>query len=387
MDSGLIAPRVDESGNITSSRRYGVQAEIGAYGAKAWRRTSFGLDYRGDYRKYTRSVAGFRGFDGTNQAISADVTHRLTRRTMIFGRQTGGTTNRAFGAFAAPTFSDDLNFGIPLDEVFDTRMYYSQTQGGLGYSTSARTQVMVQGSAFFVKRVNRALIGMQGWQSGASVAHRLNASDRVTVFYNRTNFTFPRIYGGSDADMVGIRYGKTLNERWSLSFSGGVFDVRTFGTQRVELSPEVALILGRPTGVEAFNRRVRAPQGSATVSYSLERSRLTAGYTRGIGAGNGIYITTQQESYTVGYSYAGFRRLSLGASAGYRRASSVGLDLRDFSSFHAGGGLNYRMTDYVSFSTQMDRREFSAPGIQGRSGSSVTVGIAVSPVRLPLAIW
>ena len=67
-DTGLLAAQVDEAGNLMPVDSYGTQLEFGAYGAKAWKRTSVGLDYRGDYRKYNQA----RRFDGTNQSLSLD---------------------------------------------------------------------------------------------------------------------------------------------------------------------------------------------------------------------------------------------------------------------------------------------------------------------------
>lgn len=382
-DTGLIAPSVDEAGSITSNDLNGVQAEVGAYGAKSWRRSSAGLDYRGDYRKFS----GNSTFDGFNQAISLDLNFQPTRRMAFFLRETGGVSNRAFGGFAAPSFANQQNFGVPLNEVFDTKTYFSQTSGGLSYRTSARSTYSVMGEGFIVKRANRALIGLQGYRTGADYDYRLSRADSLGITYNYIHFEFPRIYGGSDVHSVTGRYAKRINRNWDFTLIGGFFNVSTTGTQRVTLSPEIAAILGRSQGVEAFKRVDRQPQIEATANYTLERSRLTMGYQSGIGPGNGVYITSRQDAIRAGYSYSGLRRLSLGASVGYTRFKSLGLELGDFTTIQGGGGVNYKIAEYWNLTAQADRRKFDSPAVTGRSGSSITIGISYSPSRFPLSIW
>jgi hypothetical protein len=383
-ESGLIAPSLDESGNLRGSNLYGGQVEVGAYGAKNSRRSSLGLDYRGDYRKSNSKISTFNGL---NQALSLDFTFRPTRRVDIFAQETGGTTNRAFGGFSAPSFPGQQNLGVPLNEVYDSRVYFSQTTGGVGYRTSARTQFVVSGTGFIIKRKNRALIGMQGYEASGGVSHRLSRSDTIGVRYIFIHFEYPRIYGGSDIHMVEIEYERRLSRRWGIKLIGGAFAANTVGTQSVTLSPEVALILGRSTGVEAFDRTEVTPRIDATIDYTLQRSRWSAAYRSGVNPGNGFYITSSQQSANTGYSYTGIRKLSLGLSAGYTRYKSLGLVLRDLSTLQGGGGVNYRIMEHVDLSLQADRRRFRAPGVSGRSGTSIIFGLTYTPAHIPLSIW
>jgi hypothetical protein len=382
-ETGLLSSRLDNAGNLVSQDLNGVQAELGAYGAKSWRRTSVGLDYRGDYRKYFPSM----GYDGTNQALSLDMNYQPTRRTAYFLRETGGISNRAFGGFAAPAFSDQENFGVPLNEVYDSRIYFTQTSGGVSYRKSARTTLSVMGEGFVVKRTSRALIGLQGYRAGGDYQYQISRADTVGISYDYIHFEFPRIYGASGAHSVTGRYSRRVNRNWDFKLIVGFFDVETTGTQRVELSPEIAAILGRSQGVEAFKRSVREPQFDLTANYTLEHSHFTVGYQSGIGPGNGIYITSRQDGVRAGYSYSGLKRLSMGASVGYTRFQSLGLQLGDYKTIQGGGGINYKLAEYLNLSVQADRRKFDSPAIKGRSGTSITVGLSFSPARLPLPIW
>jgi hypothetical protein len=384
-DTGLIAPLVDDAGNITPVNSYGAQLEIGAYGAKTWRRSSLGLDYRGDYRRYTQASR----FNGMNQALSLDYTFQPTRRMLYFTRLAAGTSNRAFGGFAAPTFADQQNFGIPLNEVYDSRSNFGQLSGGVSYQKSARSTYTVLGEGFVIKRQSRSLIGVQGYRVSGAYQYRLTRSDTVGVAYNFIRFTFPRVYGESQANVLELSYNRRLTQNWDIRLNVGAYRVNTEGVQRVQLSPEVAAILGRSQGVEAFRRVMIQPQVNLGATYTLERSRFMATYQSGVGPGNGVYITSRQDGFRAGYSYSGIRKLSLGASAGYTRFNSLGLQLGSYRTIQGGGGMNYRLAEHLNFSAQIDRRKFDTPSavIRGRSGTSMTIGLSYSPARFPLSIW
>ena len=172
-----------------------------------------------------------------------------------------------------------------------------------------------------------------------------------------------------------------------LSVSGGFWHARTFGTQRVTLSPEVAALLGRATGVEAFTRKDILPQFHASLGYTLERSRFTASFLSGVTPGNGIYLTSQRTSAMIGYSFTGIRKLSLGASARYSQTQSRSISAGKLNNFTFGGGANYSLTRLVNLSTQLDYRSFQTTGVRGREGFTFVLGVLVSRARIPLSIW
>jgi hypothetical protein len=133
-ETGLLQPELDETGQLRSDAVYGTLIEGGVYGGKDWKRHSLGLDYRADYR-YQPAIPAF---NGTNQAMSVLTQHRISRRLMLITQHMGGTTNRAFGGFAGPTFGGIDRIGVPLNELFDVRIYYAQSAAGFSYQKSAR---------------------------------------------------------------------------------------------------------------------------------------------------------------------------------------------------------------------------------------------------------
>jgi hypothetical protein len=382
-EQGLLAPALNEEGVLVARTAYGYSAEIGVFGAHSWRRSSFGVDYRGDYRYNDK----YKYFNGFNQALSLDYEHRLNRRTTLVVRQTGGISNRAFGAFAAPAFSEITSYGLPLNELFDTKMYYLQSTGMLGYRKSARTTLIAQGDAFFVKRTAENLINSQGWAATGGVGHRLDARTSLTGTYGFMRFQYPRAFAGTDAHSVGIGIQRAWSRSWDVNATGGVYRLESFAPQTVQLSPEVAFILGRPTGTAELIRTLVRPLVNVGASYTQDRGRFSMGYSYGLGPGNGTYLTTARHTARAGYSYAGTKRASVGASAGYTRAESVALDLEGYDSYQAGVAFNYVLATSLNLTSQLDYRTFNSPGVQGREGFAAVVGLSYSPSRFPIPIW
>jgi hypothetical protein len=121
--------------------------------------------------------------------------------------------------------------------------------------------------------------------------------------------------------------------------------------------------------------------------YQGERSVLSAVYATGLSPGNGVYLSSQTDSVAVGYSYAGTRKLSFGATARYQILRSKALTADNLTTASAGAGMNYALTRLINLSSQFDYRTFDSPGLRGREGVAFTLGISVSGARIPLSIW
>jgi hypothetical protein len=383
-ETGLVVPAVaDDEGRLPTASGWGTLAEFGLYGGHDWRRTSIGIDYRGDYRYMP--VRPRR--DGTNHAVTLQLQNRLSRRGLLMLSATGGTTNRAFGAFAAPTFGDINRLGVPLSEVFDVRLYYAQTGAMYSYQKSARTSFGIGADGFFVKRENLSLINGQGYRGLGSVQHRLDRLTTINATYQFLRFEFPRVYSDANSHGVSAGINRRLGRDWEADAQGGIYLVSVTGIEQVTLSPEIAAILGRPVGQQAFSRSKRAPLIQATLARMFGHGRAYVSATSGIMPGNGIYLTTGRNTVSAGVSYAGIRRFSMGVSGGYSRQTSIGLELPGLSLWQVGGGGTYKLARNVSLMSQIDYRTFDTRAIQGRQGFVMSFGLALSPTPLPISIW
>lgn len=383
VETGLIAPQLNQqTGEIEPVTSKGYSLEGGIFGARDWQRTSVGLDYRFDYRD-----GNFSYFNGANHALSLDLAHRLSRRIEVGFRQIAGTSKRGFGGFAGPGFGGSDTLGVPILEVFDSRFYYVQSSVFGGWRRSARSRIQVGADAFFIKRTNLSVINMQGYRVGGAYDYQLSRRTRVGLQLDHLLFDYPRAFSGSNTQMLQGFVVRTVTRNLQLSGRAGAARISSFGINQVQLSPEVAEILGRPTGLVAFDRVALAAVLNFTASYTQERGRFYGSIDNGVDPGNGVLLASRRTLITTGYSYSGLRRLSLGLSAGYTRFSSASIQVGGISSFQGGGGFSYVVAPSISLVGQAEYRTFSANDLQGREGASVSLGIAWSPSRFPLPIW
>ncbi|MEO8130678.1 MAG: hypothetical protein ABI822_26500, partial [Bryobacteraceae bacterium] len=183
------------NGSLDKQVLYGGSVSGGLTGTHAWRNSSIGVDYRGDYRRYSRHSYA----DGSEQAIDLQYTLQTSRRLLFNFTLAGGTTTNANGGFIAPTATLDPNLiGIPTSNIFDNRLYYAQTTVGVTYRQNARLSVSLSGDGFTVHRTSKSLVGVNGYRATAQVNYRWSRRDQIGIGYNFTHFSFPRAFGASD---------------------------------------------------------------------------------------------------------------------------------------------------------------------------------------------
>jgi hypothetical protein len=382
-ETGLLVPARAVNGLVPSTDDFGYGVEGGLYGGHDWRRQSVGLDYRGDYRWQRTQTA----FNGTNHVLSFNYLFRPTKRLQFIFQESGGTTNRAFGSFAAPTFQDSTQPGIPLAELFDVRTYFAQSGVTALWSKSPRLQIALTGTAFFVKRDAVALINSQGFDGRASAMYRMNRTTSAGLEYHFYKFDFPRSFAGTEAQGPALRWKRTIGRKLTVEGMGGILLLNSFGVQQQKLSPEVAEILGRPTTLASYVRNDYLPNVEASATYSLLRGVFRANFATGIGSGNGIYLATKRTAAGVGYSYMGIRRTSVAFSSSYTRTESASLDLSSYNMFQVGTSGAYKLTDSLNLTGSFDFRNLQGLATQGRKGFAVMFGLSYSTSHLPLSIW
>jgi hypothetical protein len=87
------------------------------YGYKGWKRTTLGINYRGDYRRYERRSP----YDSSNQFFVFGLTHQPSKHLSITLREGAGTYTRNFSYLGTFGFYDPTFAQVPQDELLDTR--------------------------------------------------------------------------------------------------------------------------------------------------------------------------------------------------------------------------------------------------------------------------
>jgi hypothetical protein len=384
-ESGIYLPVINGQGVAEVQDFYNVGVNVGVYGSHQWRRSSLGVDYRGDYLHYP----GRTYMNGSNHALGLEYRKQLSRRWQIAGREAAGTTSRAVGGFASPAYVAVDYISVPTTEIFNNRIYYTQTTAYAAYQPSARTMYTMSGGFFQTRRQSSALINSNGVYASGEAQRRVSRNTSVGGFYNYMKFTYPRIFGSTDIHGVSALMERTLGKSSAFHLSAGVYRVELLGTETFTLRPEIAAILGRPTGVRVFHGVKYLSQLSAAITYRRRQLSYNAGYTRGASPGNGVYLTSQQDTASAGVSYSGLRRASVGVNASYIRLSSLlPTSTSAYRSYGAGGGGSYNIGHGLNWTVQLDWRNLSAgQTILNRTGYVLTTGLSFASSPIPLSLW
>jgi len=377
--SGTIT--TDPSGTLNGKDfYYGEALNFGVTGSHSWAKSFIGLDYLGSYHRYS----GFSLGNGFEQSLALIYDRQLSRRWVLNVRESAAVSKLALGGLASYGFFTNDLIGVPVNNIFDSYAYSTQTSGSLSWQKSSRVTIGIFGDAFQVHRTSLALVGVRGYRAGASAGYKVARHDELTASYSFVHFGFPRAFGASDMHGAQLGWNHQFNRYWSGTLAAGGYRVETLGTENVTLDPEVAAILGRNSGIRAVYRVSYAPSIAAVLNYRYQRQNFTLSANMGVSPGNGVYLTSRTNSANIGYSYSGFRRASLSANFGYAQYSSLFQQVGKYSSWLGGVGTGYRITDYMSLTATFDIRQFQITAGSHRIAETGSVGIAFAPYRVPI---
>jgi hypothetical protein len=391
-DTGLVSVSVDESGHPPDAASAGAAVQAGLYAYHRRRRTLVGLDYRGDYRHYTRRTY----YNGFNQFATFGVSHQSQRHLQFGFHQMAGTFSRGFGGLG-PSVTSVFGPGLvqtpahaPADELFDSRTDYLNSIGSMTYIKSARMSFNVSGGGFLVRRRSNALAGLSGALVSGDMAYRISRHSTLGVNYLYTKYNFTRSFGGADLHSISANYATSLSRTWELGLLLSVIRVETEAIREVMIDPVVAAIIGSTRGIEAFHSTTYMPGGGARLSKKFRRSSFLLTAMHGVSPGNGLFLTSRQSAGTVAYSYSGFRRWNIGAHFGYRSLSSLGNRLGQYDSVAGGGGFTRSLgKSGFHITGRFDARRYTTDfnNLRGRTQTMSSLGISFSPGDIPLSLW
>ena len=326
--------------------------------------------------------------NGSNQALGVELRHVFNRRWEIVGRETAGTTTRPFGGFTAPSYVTPDTGSVPTTEIYNSRVYYTQTSAYATYTRSSRSIFTVGGGGFFTYRTNEALVNTNSGYALGSWQYRVSRNNAVGTQYYYQKLSYPRAFGASDVNTIGATFQRVLGRYSNFYLLAGMSRAETLGSENYQLSPEISAILGVPTGVRILYRIDYIPTVNASLTYRKRFWGYNTGYNHGIGAGNGVYLTSVHDEGSIGASYSGFRRLAFGTNVSYRRMSSLWQTAEPFQYFTAGGGLSYAFGNGLNLVGQVDwRRMLAGTAINNQRGVVATLGISYSSRTIPLSLW
>jgi hypothetical protein len=387
-DTGLRPYELDAKGNfVNPGSIYGLEAGVGAFGVKTYRRATVGLDYRGTYRYYPQ-IEQNRNFNGSDHFLGLDIKNQLTRRTGVEGHVTAGTSNRVF-SFGNFVLGNAFATTLPINEVFDNRVYFLQGGASVSFQPTARFSYILGGDGYAIRRNTGQLIGLNGYSPRAGMAYRVSRRLQIGSVYQFQHFDYPRAFGEADVHMGSGILGYDLNKRMKAEFSLGLFNANSAGTRTVAADPVIQRLLGLSSIVESFSRITNRAFYSAILTSRYSRAVWSGGYSRTPGGGNGLSLLSIADTGNFNFSYSADKKLSFGLTTSVNRVRSLSNDVGGaFTTYFAGGSANYFFTRSLGFNTTMLFRHQDLPIVTTlRNSYRIAIGLTWSPGEVGLPVF
>jgi hypothetical protein len=381
-DTLLGAFRTDSEGNLApGAGSYGVQGGFDVSGQKRFRRAVLGISYSGNYN-YFASVAGFNGI---NQALNLGYARRLSRRLEMSWMNTASVTNRLLGN---PLNQQSLGADVvtaPVNELFDNRIYFLQSQMLYTFRLSSRWQIIGGGNGGMVRRKAAALADVNLYGASAGLLYRWDRNTSIGVNYTFSHFNFGRSFGESNLHGVSVNFGRKIGRDWQVSGSVSGQSIRTVGSRRVSLDPVIAALLGQDSGVEAFDSKRTITGFSVEVERRYRRSVFSARADRGVVPGNGLLLTSVIDMQSVAMNYTANRNWSFNTGASRSSMEEItGSSLGAFDAWQAQASVNRTLNSELTAFGTIEYRSFRlGRSTLDRRGTRYTVGITYTPTGLP----
>jgi opacity protein-like surface antigen len=229
---------------------------------------------------------------------------------------------------------------------------------------------------------------MTGYRARGDVAYRTSRYATTGVAYDFTHYEYTKGFGGSDIHTVAFTQAFRMGRYWELSMRAGGSRVETLGLIQVAIDPVIAAIIGTSQGIQVIYRINWVPAAKLLLTRKFHYSTLTFDYDRGVVPGNGLYLTSRQESATGNFSYTGLQKVNIGISGGHLSYGSLTQTVGNYSGFTGGAGLTYKISGPFHFILRYDYRRYDiAATVFQRDSYRASIGFGFSPKDVPLSLW
>jgi len=384
-DTGLVPVAATSAGGIPSTDLYGEELNLGAYTYRVWKHTTLGLDYRGDFRHYSESY-----WDGTDNFLSLVLAHRPSKRITFTLRDSVGQYSFNNFSFGSPIGSADPNYlQLPQNDIFDNRVIFAATSGDLIYQSSARLSFNFGGEGNLVRRQSSALYGMTGAVARGDMEYRVSRHTTLGADYRFTYFDYTKGFGSTNVQSVGFDYSTQLSRHLQLSARVGGARLQSQSLTVITLPPALAALLGESQAIQAAFRLNYMPDLQVRLADTFRRSQFTLEYLNEVTPGNGVYLTSKNNSGNFSYSYSGLRHWNIGMNASYGRMTALVQTVGEYTAYGTGVGVTRDLGKGLHTVLRFDARhyEIASSTTFNHTEYRTSLGLSFSPGTEPLVLW
>jgi outer membrane protein W len=384
-DTGLVPVSLTSTGQIPSTDLYGLELNLGAYTYHVWKHTTLGLDYRGDFREYTTSY-----WDGTDQLLSLILTHQPGKRVTFTLRNQAGIYSLSDYSLSSPLAGVDPNYlALPQNDIYDNRVIFAGVSADLTYHLTHRLSFSLGGQGSLVRRQSTALYGMTGGAARGDLEYRASRHTTLGADFRFTYFDYTRGFGNTTVSSVGLNYSTQLSPHVQMSARIGGARVQSTSLTEVTLDPALAALLGESESIQAAYRLNYVPDMEIRLTDSFRRSLFTLAYLNDVTPGNGVYLTSRNNSGNASYSYTGVRHWNFGVNGTYGRMTALVQTVGAYTAYGAGIGITRDLAKGLHTVLRLDSRHYDISSAVGylHTEYRASLGLNFSPGDVPLVLW
>jgi len=312
----------ETSDESTTSQSLGFTWSVA--GRHIWRHDQVGVSYTGNSYTYSAGRLG-----GVNNSLNLDYSHIVSRRISLQVTESVQDLSQNYSlqnpVLDPSTSIANINLATsPSVQLLNSTTRQSSSTASMTYRQTSRTSYNISASYFIIGRTQG--VGMTGTQFGGDMNYRWTSRATVGAYYSYTNYLYSHNVSSSDSNGGGAIFSYALSRGTQLQTRFGATRIESLGYESVPLAPELAAILGQgSTIVNAYNLRWTSDV-SVQLVRDFRRNRTgTLAYVHGQSPGNGVSLTSVQQTMSAGYSMRLFRhRVPLGLGAVYSTLDSTG---------------------------------------------------------------
>ena len=352
-------------------------------GRHIWHHDQLGVSYAGNYSGY-----GGNGLSGINNNLNLDYGHVVSRRISFQIVESLQDLSQNY-ALENPTLQPgnsiaNINLATsPSVQLLNSTTRQSSTSASMTFHQTSRLSYNMSGSYFVVGRTEG--IGLYGRQAGGDVNYRWTRRVTIGAYYSFTSYQYPHNISNSDSHGFGAIFSYAIDKSTQLQTRIGVSRIESLAYSTVPLPPVLAALLGQSSTIINAYSLQRTSDISVQLVRDFRRTRTASlAYAHGQSPGNGVLLTSIQQTISAGYSSSFLRRrlpLSSGVVYTSLQSSSQG-SLGYYRSESAFVGTSRKLKYGVDATLNFNYSRFHVSGIQlFQHTMSISLGLSWSPPR------
>jgi hypothetical protein len=386
-DDGDAPGLVNGGTGFVSAKASAVALNWTLTGRHRWKRDQIGLSYTGNYSEYFAQNT-YSNLSGLNNSLNLDYAHVFSRRFQFHLVESlqDLSQNYPLENPALQPGSSVANISLatsPNIQLLNNTVHQSYTQAGVTYRQTARLSYDGTVSYFIVGQTEAGLIGMRGEQVGGDLNYRWTSRTTVGAYYSFTDYNYSHDVSHASSNGAGLIYSYAITRHMQLRTRFGLSQIKSRAYETIALPPELAAILGRSESLINASSSFSTTDVSGQLIRDFGKSRTASlAFARGESPGNGLLLTSVEETATAGYSSTFFKRrvpVSVGVSYSSLNATlqaNVGNLKSETVYFTTSRPLSHRISS--NFSANYGRNTVSGTSLNEHF-LTLSIGLGWSP--------